>query len=215
MKIGIIGAGNMARAIVIGLISDKTRPDNIMVSDPNEKKLAELNRYGIKKGTNEQVEKFADVLILAVKPNVYEVVLPEVKDTKKLVVSIAAGISLDYIKSFLSDAARVVRVMPNTPALAGAGMTAVCSDGASDSDLETVKSIFSSLGKVLVTTEKYIDAVCGVSGSGPAYVFTMIDQYLNEIRDSMESAFQNVSKEGVLAEENERRKRNIKSQKSS
>ena len=175
MKIGIIGAGNIARAIVIGLISDKTRPDKIMVSDPNEKKIAELNRYGIKKGTNEQVVKFADVLILAVKPNVYEEVLPEVADAKKLVVSIAAGISLDYIKGFLGDGARVVRVMPNTPALAGAGMTAVCADGAADSDLETVKSIFSSLGKVLVTTEKYIDAVCGVSGSGPAYVFTMID----------------------------------------
>lgn len=175
MKIGIIGAGNMSRAIVIGLISNKTRPDSIMVSDPNEKKLAELNRYGIKKGTNEQVIKFADVIVLAVKPNVYPEVLPEVADAKKLIVSIAAGISLDYIKSVIGEDTRVVRVMPNTPALAGAGMTAVCSDGAADADLETVKNIFGSLGKVLVTEEKYIDAVCGVSGSGPAYVFTMID----------------------------------------
>ena len=175
MKIGIIGAGNMARAIVIGLISDKTRPDSIMVSDPNEKKLAELNRYGIKKGSNEQTVKFADVLVLAVKPNVYSEVLPTIDTAKKLIVSIAAGISLEYVRSFLGDEARIVRVMPNTQALAGAGMTAICSDGVSEADLETVKGIFSSLGKVLITTEKDIDAVCGVSGSGPAYVFTMIE----------------------------------------
>lgn len=175
MKIGIIGAGNMSRAIVIGLISNKARPDSIMVSDLNEKKLAELNRYGIKKGTNEQVVKFADVIILAVKPNVYPEVLPEVADAKKLIVSIAAGISLEYIKSVIGEDKRVVRVMPNTPALAGAGMTAICSDGAAEEDIESVKKIFGALGKILVTEEKYIDAVCGVSGSGPAYVFTMID----------------------------------------
>ena len=175
MKIGIIGAGNMARAIVIGLISSKMRPDNIMASDISEKKLAELKKYGIKTGTNEQVTRFADVLILAVKPNVYDAVLPELEGFKKLVVSIAAGISIGYIRGFVGDDSRVARVMPNTPALAGAGMTAVCSDGLSDEDLSTVKKIFASLGRVLVITENYIDAVVGVSGSGPAYVFTMID----------------------------------------
>ena len=156
MKIGIIGGGNMARAIVIGLISNKTKPDSIMVTDINEKKLADFKRYGVKTGTTEKVLKHGDVIIFAVKPNVYAEVLPECTGEDKLFISIGAGVSISYIKKILGDDRRVARVMPNTPALSGAGMTGICRDGLSDD-------------------ESHIDAVCGVSGSGPAYVYTMIE----------------------------------------
>lgn len=175
MKIGIIGGGNMARAIVLGLISNKTKADNIMVSDINEKKLSELKRFGVKIGKTEQVLKFGEAVIIAVKPGVCGEVLEECVGVPKLFISIAAGVSTDYIKSILGEDARVARVMPNTPALAGAGMTAVCRDGLSEEDLELTKKIFDCLGKVIVSDEAHIDAVCGVSGSGPAYVFTLIE----------------------------------------
>ena len=175
MKIGIIGGGNMARAIVLGLLANKTKPENIFVSDKDEKKLTELQRFGVKVGANGEAIKFADVLILAVKPNIFPAVLPECKNYTGLIISIAAGISTDYIKSFLGDSARVVRVMPNTPALVSAGMTAVCKNGATEEDISVTLKIFSSLGETVALDEDYIDAVVGVSGSGPAYVFTLIE----------------------------------------
>lgn len=175
MKIGIIGGGNMARTIVIGLISNKTKPDSIMVTDINEKKLADFKRYGVKTGTTEKVLKHGDVIIFAVKPNVYAEVLPECTGEDKLFISIGAGVSISYIKKILGDDRRVARVMPNTPALSGAGMTGICRDGLSDDDINIVRGIFDSVGKTVVTDESHIDAVCGVSGSGPAYVYTMIE----------------------------------------
>ena len=175
MKIGIIGGGNMARAIVLGLLANKTKPENIFVSDKDEKKLMELQRFGVKVGNNAETLKFGEVVILAIKPNIFPIVLPECKNYSGLIISIAAGISTDYIKSFLSDDARVVRVMPNTPALVGAGMTAICKNGASDEDISAAFKIFSSVGETVVLDEEYIDAVVGVSGSGPAYVFTLIE----------------------------------------
>jgi pyrroline-5-carboxylate reductase len=175
VKIGIIGGGNMARAIVLGLLANKTKAETIMVSDISEKKLNEFRRYGVKTGTNEQVIKFSDTVIFAVKPNVFDIILHECVGADKLFVSIAAGMSVDYIKSFLGEDARVARVMPNTPALVGAGMTAVCGDTVSYKDLEIVKGIFETIGEVIVTEEKNMDAVCGVSGSGPAYAYTLIE----------------------------------------
>jgi len=166
----------MSRAIVLGLISNKTRPDSILVSDPDQTKLNDLKRFGIKISTdNADAIKHGEVVILAVKPDIYEVVLPQCKDQNKLFISIAAGISVGFIKSFLSDNARVIRVMPNTPALVGAGMTVICKDGASDEDIKSASYIFESVGEILILSEKYIDAVTGVSGSGPAYIFTMIE----------------------------------------
>ena len=176
MKIGIIGGGNMSRAIVLGLISSKTKADRIMVSDIDEKKLSELKRFGVKTtNANEDVLKHGDVIILAVKPNIIGKVASEFHGSKKLFISIAAGISIDYIKSFIGEDARIARVMPNTPALAGAGMTAVCSDGLSEEDLTVTKDIFDCLGKAIISDEAHIDAVCGLSGSGPAYVYTLIE----------------------------------------
>ena len=175
MKLGIIGGGNMAKAIILGLLANKTKAENVMVSDKDAKKLNELGRFGIKTGTNEDVLKFGDIIIFAVKPNIYDYILPECKGYDKLFISIAAGISISYIKSFLGENAKVVRVMPNTPALVGAGMTAVCRDGASEEDIKTTLEIFRAVGETVVTDEKYIDAVVGVSGSGPAYIFTLIE----------------------------------------
>lgn len=165
----------MSKAIILGLLANKTKGDIIMVSDKDAKKLNELKRFGIKTGENIDVLKHGDVVILAVKPDVYPVVLPECVGFEKLFISIAAGVSIDYIKNILGEASRVVRVMPNTPALVGAGMTAICRDGALEDDIKSTESIFSAVGETVVTEEKHIDAVCGVSGSGPAYIFTMIE----------------------------------------
>lgn len=175
MKIGIIGGGNMSRAIILGLLANKTKADTIMVSDKDVKKLNELKRFGIKTGTNEDVLSFGDSVIFAVKPDIYPVILPECVGYEKLFISIAAGVSVKYIKSILGENSRVVRVMPNTPALVGAGMTAICRDGSSDDDIALTKNIFSAVGETVVTDEKHIDAVVGVSGSGPAYIFTLIE----------------------------------------
>lgn len=175
LKIGIIGGGNMSKAIVLGLLANKNKAENIMVSDKDAKKLNEINRFGVKTGKNEDVLNFGDVVIFAVKPNIYPIVLPECVGFDKLFISIAAGISIEYIKSILGNCSRVVRVMPNTPALVGAGMTAICRNGSSDEDLQIVQTIFSAVGETILTDESLIDAVVGVSGSGPAYVFTMIE----------------------------------------
>ncbi len=175
MKIGIIGGGNMARAILLGLLANKTKAEDIFVADKDEKKLTELQRFGIKVGNNEDALKYGEVIILAVKPDVYPVILPQCMGFDKLFISIAAGISISYIKSVLGESARVVRVMPNTPALVSSGMTAICRDGASESDISVAVKIFSAVGEISVLDEKHIDAVVGVSGSGPALVFTLIE----------------------------------------
>lgn len=175
MKIGIIGGGNMARAILLGLLANKTKAEDIFVADKDEKKLTELQRFGIKVGNNEDALKHGEVIIIAVKPDVYPVILPQCMGFDKLFISIAAGISTSYIKSILGESARVVRVMPNTPALVSSGMTAICRDGALESDISVAVKIFSAVGEVSVLDEKLIDAVVGVSGSGPAYVFTLIE----------------------------------------
>jgi len=118
----------------------------------------------------------SDIIVIAVKPNIFEFVLPEINEayrSDKIVVSIAAGISIGYIEKYITnDKAKIVRVMPNTPAMVNESMTAVCrNNNMNDTEFESVLHIFTSIGKAEVVDEKLIDTVTGISGSSPAYKY--------------------------------------------
>lgn len=180
--IGFIGAGNMAEALIRGLVrGGHVPPERIAASGPRPDRLEELRReYGIEVTRhNREVAQRCGVLVLSVKPQILDKVLREVGDLVApgtLVVSIAAGVDTETIEASLPDGVRVVRAMPNTPALVGAGATAV-SPGkhASEADLATAKALFDAVGITVVLDEAHLDAVTGLSGSGPAYIFLILE----------------------------------------
>jgi pyrroline-5-carboxylate reductase len=181
-KIAFLGGGNMAEALIKGLIAAGTaRPDQILATDVSVDRLAHLTKkYGISSAkSNVDAAREARVIILSVKPAVIEKIVAEISpavDDEKLVISIAAGITLAKIEKSLRDTARVVRVMPNTPALVLAGAAALSGGkNTTNDDLVFAQSIFNSVGRTVVVDEKLMDAVTGLSGSGPAYVFMIID----------------------------------------
>lgn len=181
-NIGVIGAGKIGSAILRGVIrAGLVHKDQVMASDVS----AALRQFiaaelGIKVTPNNgKVCEFADTVILAVKPQIVDSVVKEIAKKlgkEKLLVSVAAGVSLSRIEGNLARGARVVRVMPNIPCVVGAG--ASCYAGgrhAAAGDLEKVGLILNSFGMALPLEEKYLDAVTGLSGSGPAYVFLFIE----------------------------------------
>jgi pyrroline-5-carboxylate reductase len=178
-KIGFIGAGNMGSAIAGGLISSgNILPENILVTDIDVGKANEFAKSGATVLPDAKtLAKSADIVILAIKPQVYDIVLSELAEiTNPLYISIAAGISIDFIKGFFSGDVHVIRVMPNTPALINEGMTVLSSkEPATEEDISISRMIFESIGLVEVMPEKYMDAVVAVSGSSPAYVYMMIE----------------------------------------
>jgi pyrroline-5-carboxylate reductase len=181
-KIAFLGGGNMAEALIKGLIAAGTaKADQIMVMDVSADRLAHLkNTYGISAAkSNAEAAREVGVIILSVKPQVIEKVLTEISlvvDDKKLVISIAAGIDLAKIEKSLRETSHVVRVMPNAPALVLAGAAALSAGkNVTSDDLALAESIFNSVGRAVVVDEKLMDAVTGLSGSGPAYVFMIID----------------------------------------
>ncbi|MGN1114992.1 MAG: pyrroline-5-carboxylate reductase [Candidatus Ornithomonoglobus sp.] len=183
MTIGFIGAGNMGGAIIGGIVSNGiAEPSDIYVADMNKEKAGELQKeYGIKPGTdNAAVAGISDILFLCVKPNVIYSVIEGIKDSVKdnaIVVSIAAGQPIEKLEmAFEDDGLKLVRVMPNTPALVGEGMAAVVPNANTDAD-DTAKilKIFNSFGRAEQVTEGLMDAVTAVSGSSPAYVFMFIE----------------------------------------
>lgn len=180
--IGFIGAGNMGKAIMKGIISaELTAPNEVAVYDPFKPALEAIyDELGVTITTNEkEVIHQANMIILAVKPNLIEDILQTVqKDIteEKVIVSIAAGVTIDQISNCLPDHAKVVRVMPNTPALVGSGMSALClNEYVTDEDKHNVLAVFESFGKAEIVDEHLIDAVVGVSGSAPAYVYMFIE----------------------------------------
>lgn len=182
MKIGFIGCGNMASAMIGGIIKNQvTAPADILASAKTtasrEKKKEEL---GIAlTADNREVAAFADVLILAVKPFYYEEVIKEIRDVVSedtIVVSIAPGKKLAWMEGLFEKPLKIVRTMPNTPALVGEGMSCVCgNEKCSSEDVDTVCRIFAGFGKTEIVEEDMIDVVVGVSGSSPAYVFMFIE----------------------------------------
>ncbi len=178
MKIGLIGGGNMAEAMIKGMTSHGMK--DILVSEPRAGRRQHLKQnFGIEtKELNKEVVSSCNIIILAIKPQNMETVLDEISaiiTEDKTVVSIAAGVPLAYLSSRLKTK-KVVRVMPNTPALIQEGMSvmSLC-ECFSDRDISTVREIFMSIGKVVTLPEKYMDAVTAISGSGPAFLAFFIE----------------------------------------
>lgn len=176
-RIGFIGAGNMATAIINGILTNKAKTaDNISVFDLDKEKLSVMREKGIDTVSSgkELVEK-SDIVVLAVKPQNYDEVLDEIKtgaDNKKVFVTIAAGISIEYVRKGLGIDSPMVRVMPNTPLLLGKGATAMCrSENISESDFDEVYKMFALSGEVAILPESQMNAVIAVNGSSPAYVY--------------------------------------------
>lgn len=176
--IGFIGGGNMAEALIKGMTSHGMR--DIIVSEPMDERRKHLEQsYGIKTApANGEVAALCNVIVLAVKPQNMDAVLEEIKDVvgeEKTVVSIVAGITLSYLQSKLKTK-RLVRAMPNTPALVQEGMTvlSLC-ECFSDTEVALVRQLFMSVGKVVTLPEKYMDAVTALSGSGPAFVALFVE----------------------------------------
>ena len=182
LTIAFVGAGNMAGALIRGLIGTKTiSSTHIIAADPDQARLDLLvSDLAIRvTNSNDAAVDEANVVVLATKPQVFGQVLPSLAASLKpetLIISIAAGISTRIIERMLPDGTHVVRAMPNTPALVGAGATAISAGThATDKDLTLAQRLFESVGIVVRVPESQIDAVTGVSGSGPAYVFAMIE----------------------------------------
>ena len=180
--IGFIGAGNMGQAILGGIVKDGlVASENIIMSDLYEPSLEKAKgNYNIEITTdNKLVAKKSDILILAVKPNLYPIVINEIKDLVKddvIIVTIAAGKSIESTEKSFGRELKVIRTMPNTPALVGEGMTAVCPNKLiTDNDINEVSKLLNSFSKVEVVSESLIDAVTSVSGSSPAYVYMFIE----------------------------------------
>lgn len=180
--LGFIGFGNMASAITKGIIDKKiAKPEDIMVSRRNHDKLQEAKKtFGVVVTTdNKEVAKKADVIILAVKPQMMSDVINEIKDCiteDKLIISIAAGKSIDWIGTQFGKTLKIVRCMPNTPALVGAGCSGICfNKEVTETDKAFTMSVFNSLGLALEVPESQMDVVVGVSGSSPAYVFMFME----------------------------------------
>jgi len=181
-SVGFVGAGNMGEALIKGLLAANLVPaEAIHATDVRLERLKELNRqYGIQiSSDNAELIRHADIVILAVKPQIMDAVLTEIAPVvtrRKLLISIAAGVSTAKIRAVLGKDARLIRVMPNTPALVLEGVTAVAkAEGLEADDLETAGEIFSAVGRVVVLGEDLMDAVTGLSGSGPAYVAVVIE----------------------------------------
>lgn len=179
LRLGFIGAGNMATAILDGVVAQHVfQADRIIISNPHSEKLEHPKALGVRvTNSNEEVVENSDIVILAVKPQMYEVVIEEICDqcAGKCIVSIAAGISTAWLRARVPDA-DIVRVMPNTPLQLGLGATAVAnSPGVSDDLFQCVCSIFSAAGSVAVIPETQMDDVIPVSGSSPAFFFRMAD----------------------------------------
>ncbi len=181
-SVGFVGAGNMGEALIKGLLAANLVPaEAIHATDVRLERLKELNRqYGIQiSSDNAELIRHADIVILAVKPQVMDAVLTEIAPAitrRKLLISIAAGVSTAKMRAVLRKDARLIRVMPNTPALVLEGVTAVAkAEGLEADDLETAGEIFSAVGRVVVLGEELMDAVTGLSGSGPAYIAVVIE----------------------------------------
>jgi len=180
--IGFIGAGNMGYAMISSIAqSDVVESDKIFVYDVDIQRLSKLKDetgINILKSAKEVVEN-CDIIILAVKPNVIEKVLEGCKnsfDTKKILVSVAVGVPIKFYKKIIGEDKKVIRTMPNTPALVGEGMTLVAPDaGVSENELDYIMKLLGCFGKAELLDEKLMSEVTALTSSSPAYVFMFIE----------------------------------------
>ena len=181
MNIGFIGCGNMAKAMIRGIL-EKTDREMVQVMASAKTKASiekSAKELGILAGSNEETAAFADVLFLAVKPQFYEDVISQIRDHVKkeaVIVTLAPGKTLEWLSQQFGGTRKIVRTMPNTPAMVGEGMTGVCpGENISEEDLALVMKLCAMFGKAQCVPERLMDVVTGVSGSSPAYVFMMIE----------------------------------------
>ena len=183
MKIGFIGAGNMAKAILTGIYNSKTvDKKDIFVSNKTKTKLDGIKKefgYNVSTDNTYVVENAKDIIFICVKPQVFDSISTELKSNinkNQLVVSIMAGKSINYLKKSLGTK-NIVRVMPNTPCLVGAGVSAITTSKEilKSSKYKKIKSILKEIGEVIETNEKYINIITQVSGASPAFLFMFIE----------------------------------------
>jgi len=186
IPVGFIGGGNMAEAMIQGLLASKTIiPSACWVSDIIDERLSYLKKtYGIKAVSDTpQVIRSSQAIILAVKPqNVDQALsaLSPVWTSDKILISIAAGVPTVYLSRFFAKAPKIIRVMPNTPALVQQGASALARGHyASDADMELALKLFRAVGKAVEVEEKWMDAVTGLSGSGPAYILLLLESLID------------------------------------
>lgn len=180
-KIGFIGAGNMASALIKGIVgSGICRPDTISVSDKSEEALERISsRFNVTRSTNSGIVSRCDVVILAVKPQKTAEVFKELSGSfreDQILISIAAGVSISRLRTLAGLDMPIIRVMPNTPALIQMGMSALARNERVGAEaLAAAKVIFDSVGETLEVEETLMDAVTAVSGSGPGYIFRIME----------------------------------------
>jgi pyrroline-5-carboxylate reductase len=181
-NIGFIGCGNMGQAIMAGMLkAELVQPENLKVSTSRTETLSMIEqKYKIKGSLhNQEIAEFADLLFLAVKPNLHKEVLGEIKEHLKedvVIITMAAGMSTKQIEEELNRKVKVVRTMPNTPALVGEGMTALSVNKAiTETELAEIQRLLNSFGKTEVVKEDLMDAVPAISGSSPAYAYLFIE----------------------------------------
>lgn len=181
-KIGLIGIGNMGSALMHGWLRAETaRPEDILIRDAEEEKVRSAVRAFKVRAASDNADLAArsDLIVLAVKPQMITRVLEEIADrvtARTLLISIAAGTPLSRIESGIGKKVRAVRVMPNTPALIGEGISALCFNRhVTAGDKKTAVRLLGAVGETVVVEEKMMDAVTALSGSGPAYVFVLIE----------------------------------------
>ena len=182
MKLGFIGTGNMAGAIMGGIIRNEIfKPEEIIGADISKESRSKVqSAYGINvTEDNKKAASESEVLVLSVKPQYYAETIKEIKDCVRedqLIITIAPGKTLKWLEEQFEKKVKIVRAMPNTPALVGEGMTAACAnDAVTEEEKEYALKILRSFGKVEIVAENMIDAVVAVSGSAPAYVFMFIE----------------------------------------
>lgn len=180
-RIGIIGAGKMGTALISGLLrAGMVEKDNLCASDVSTQRCDQVSEtYGIKCfSDNKAVVSSSDIVIVAVEPGHVKTILEDIGGELacKLLVSIVAGVSTAFLKKNLQKTIPIVRAMPNNPCMVGEGMIVLApSPEASEKDLKAVEAIFSSVGRVMILDERFFDAVTGLSGSGPAYIYLVIE----------------------------------------
>ena len=183
MTVAILGAGVMGETLLSGLIRAGRRTEDLLVGEKRSDRAAELEeRYGVSTVTNVEAAQKADTLALVVKPQDMGDLLAEIAPAVRpgqLVVSLAAGITTAFIETRLPEGVAVVRVMPNTPALVDEGMAAISRGSHCDEEhLLEAESLLASVGRVLRVPERQLDAVTAVSGSGPAYIFFVVESMI-------------------------------------
>lgn len=178
--IGFIGGGNMAEALIKGMLNGGIAADNISVAEPLAERREYLSQtYQVKTVEENSAVATAQLLVLAVKPQMAASAMSSLDgsvNADKLVISIMAGVSTITIEESMRNVVRIIRAMPNTPALVQSGATAICAGRrAEKADLQMAQELFATVGSVVTITEQQMDAVTGLSGSGPAYAFSFME----------------------------------------